>query len=888
MVQPQIALLATKLTVPPPRPFQVARKLLWEKQWMTAGLRLILVSAPAGFGKSTYIAQGCHALKAQQVGVAWYALDSSDNDPQHFAAYLLGAFSTADCAQAATWTALKQQAGTGLEQVIIQLINVLAQTSQPYVLVLDDYHCITTQAVHHAVGLLLERLPDDVRVVIGSRADPPLQLSRLRACQQMLEIRAHDLRFNTAEVATFFQNARQLTLSPHSARLLEDATEGWAAGLQLAALSLGAQVNDAAINAFAARFSGSQRDIFDYLADEVFAQQPAELQTFLLQTSVLQRLHADLCGSVTASAGAPLLLEEVERANLFLIPLDHERRWYRYHHLFTDFLRARLERDHPGQAADLHRRASAWYWQQGLMVEAVNHALAAKDYALAAGMLQDAAYPMLLEQGAYATLLAYAEQMPRAFIESRPRICLPIARALWVAGRRKESDQLLLSAEQALERLPQQSAETQELKALLLTARAIDAALDGEVQVSLKLAEQALGYMPPNAPDIYGRILFAMGYSYRSMGELERAEQTYTRAVETLRPTNKHTLFWPCVGDLGLVYYARGQISRAAALCRAEIASGRPQVPIAGHVYYALGQALYEQNALDEAEVALRRGHDLLVSGSVFSHVWFGPLLLARIAQARGHEQSADEWLHQAASYAERYHQPYVMGWVAAYRALRALALHETKAAFEWAHHYQQQPRRDVLQEIEDTILVRVYLAENRAEEALLLAALPLATARTLGHISTLLQLLVLQALALDALGRPDSALRALGEALQLGEQHGFVRLFVDEGAPLFHLLRRVLAQHGTHADYVRTLLHAAGIDTAQGSDGYAHEVLTERELDVMRLLANGASNQDIADRLVITLGTAKSHISHIMNKLNARNRTEAVAHARALKLVED
>jgi LuxR family maltose regulon positive regulatory protein len=940
-------LLQTKLAIPPPRAHTLVRERLLTRMGAASGARLVLVSAPAGFGKTTLLATWCHAL-TEHTGAtaAWLALDQRDNDPAGFLAYLVAAIRRAipqpnqlddDLASPV------ESFASGGELVLTWLINALAALDRDVVLVLDDYHVISAPAVHAAVAFLLDHAPDRVRLVIGTRADPPLPLARLRVREQLVELRAADLRFTPDEIQAFVQALRNFPLAPAEAQAFSEYVEGWPAGIQLMALALRGDASGLAAGAgeaapgrpigdMPARLKASQRHVFAYLADEVFERQPAHLKTFLLQTALLDRMCGPLCDAVLGletceTAGriaarsinpqppAPLardsysrlLLEELERANLFVSPLDGERRWYRYHHLFRAFLCTRLDREPPIAIAEIHRRASLWYEQNQLIPDAVEHMLAASEAYHAAELIERSA-TALVERGEYATLHRWLGQIPVGVLEARPALCLWAAWAALLAGEVEQIDPLLGRAQRAwqAEGNHHKLGEVAHLQSHLARVR-------HDAAGASTAAEQALATLDERELTVRAGSRLGLAAGQLFAGNLDAATTTLAEAYAECQAHNflGSLVAYVLLGDLAT---KRGQLQAAAEQYKAAIREvGQRGLWERWEAVVRLGDLARERNDLTQAQDLLRTALTAAEQEGVAIYLTAGYIALARTLGARGDSGAAHAALDSALKAARRLGSPEYTRQIRAYRARLALACGDLAAAQQW-----QVEAPDLAsdlsyeREVEALTLARVLIAQGRSDPR----SHALHNAQTLlqrlrqaaeadGRIDSLIEILALTALADAASGRRDQAIQVLRRALALAATEGYARIFLDEGAPMAELLAQSAEQRTPNDPLHTYIVHLLAAfreepnaawryqgsaspalwSALEGSDALV-EVLSEREREVLQLIAEGASNQAIAATLVISIGTVKSHINHILGKLGAGNRTAAVARARELGVV--
>jgi LuxR family maltose regulon positive regulatory protein len=898
-------LLATKLHIPRSRPGFVARPRLAERLAEGTTRELVLVCTPAGFGKTTLLADWA---RQGERPVAWLSLDEADNDPVRFWRHVAAALDGARPGVASPVAGLLQgQQSASFQAVAATLVNELAGVADAVVLVLDDYHLIQAQPVHQSLGFLLEHLPASLRLVLASRADPPLPLARLRARGQLAELRERDLRFTPEEAAELLRTAVGFELPEAAVAALGDRTEGWVAGLQLAALSLRGRGD---ITAFVEEFSGSHRYVLDYLAEEVLDRQPEPLRAFLLETSVLGRLSGPLCDAVCGRRDSQALLEQIERANLFLVPLDEVRRWWRYHHLFADLLRARLQQERPDRVPELDRAAAAWSEQHGLVDDAIRHALDAGD-AVWAARLTERHFDDLLRRSEDATLHRWLEALPAEVVRSRPRLCLAQALWAWIGGRLEAVEPLLAEAERAFPAVAEEPYEPSVGRATSLVAnvpgaiamvRAGLACWQGDADRATRFGRQALADLTDADRTLGSFARWYLAVAEWLRGRLAEAEQALAGLVAEQRGAGER-LFARLCYDLGLVQRAQGRLGAALGTYRLalEAAGGAARLPPAGMALVGLAGVLYERGELEAARDRATEGVGLWRQVSYGLPLVAGLATLARIRQAQGDQAGAVEAIAEA----ERVQlSPSVVALfnpVPALRARLALARGEVAEAARWVQDRGLGPDDEPSypREGEYLVLARVLLAEHAPDRALGLLERLHHLAVAQGRTGSVIEVRALQALALHASGDKAGALAALAEALTLAAPEGWLRVFVDEGVAMATVLGELLTTSQAVAvrvppAFLERLLEAfeqAGLAALPHSRRGAAlpglvAALSARELEVLGLLAAGKSNPAIAEELVVSLDTVKRHVTHILEKLGAANRTQAVTRSRELGLL--
>jgi LuxR family maltose regulon positive regulatory protein len=902
----QDVLLATKLHVPWPSPGFVPRPRLVAALSEGMARGRVLVCAPAGSGKTALLADW---VRGGGRPVAWLGLDAGDSDPARFWRYAVAALDQARPGLAGrVGPLLGPPPPSSLEGLVTAVINELA--AQPgdseVLLVLDDYHLIDSGPVHESVAFLLENLPPGLRVVVSSRADPPLPLARLRARGQLAELRAAELRFTAEEAAALLAEAAGPDLPGTVVAALTARTEGWAAGLQLAALSLRGQADPAG---FVAAFSGSHRFVLDYLADEVLDGQTGQVRAFLLETSVLERLSGELCDAVTGRAGSQAMLADIERAGLFLVPLDQVRGWWRYHHLFADLLRVRLEAQQPGRVRALHRAAAAWCEEHDLADDAARHALAAGDATWAARLVERHV-EMLLGRGEGATLRRWLSALPAESVRDRPRLYLAQAYGAAMGFQLEALEALLDDADRAFAVSGDEPYEPPAGRAASVLAnlpagiallRAVLARLRGDAALAADCNRAALAELGEDDWLMRSFVRWNQAVADWQGGRLGPAERGLAVVLAERRAADEFFagfLAMRSCYDLGEVQRAQGNLDAALATYRQalEEAGESSQTAHAGMAHVGLAQVLYERNELTAAFDHATRGVTLCRQLAFTTPLATGLAMLARIRQAEGDAAGALEAMGEAGQLEL---SPQVIALLNPVRTRLLLAQGDVAAAAQWAKAAGLSPddEPDYPREPEHLVLARVLLAQNDPGPALTLLRRLLDAAVSQGRTASIIEIQALRALALAAHGDHAGALGALTEALTLARRHGYVRVLADEGAPMRALLAELSAagpgESRVDPGYLAALLHACGQADAVPPQRRAvavrpglAEPLTDRELEVLRLIAAGKSNQRIAHDLVVALDTVKKHVTHVLGKLGAANRTEAAARARELGLI--
>jgi LuxR family maltose regulon positive regulatory protein len=889
------SILDTKLYVPPPPPSAVVRSRLIER--LDEGLhgKLTLVSASAGSGKTTLVSawtRGC------QRPAAWLSLDEGDSAPARFLEYVVAALRTVapDVGESALGM-LQSPQPPPTESVLTALLNEIATLPQGVVLVLDDYHLVESEPVDEALAFLLEHLPPQLHLVIATREDPRLPLARWRARGQLAELRAADLRFTASEAAEFLNRVMSLDLSADDITALEARTEGWIAGLQLAALSLQGRPDAAR---FIQSFTGSDRFVLDYLVEEVLQRQPKRARSFLLQTAILDTLCGPLCDAVTGQKHGKGILERLERDNLFVVPLDDQRQWYRYHHLFADVLQVHLLEEQPDVLPALHRRASEWYEDNGSRPDAIRHALHANDFEWAAELIEREG-PLVVTASQTAIWLEWATALPEELVCSRPVLSVWHAYALLGRGEIEAAEARLNDAERWLDpgrgqaTVPVDEAELRSLLATIAVARAYRAHSLGDVPGTLKHAQRVLELLPEDDNPRRQQAIALIGMTHWASGDLEAADRLFVDYSQRLLAAGNipdavsaMTVLPEIRPVLGRLRAATDALTR---LLQVVVDQGEPLPPEAADLYRGLGELVLERGELASAAAHLLRSKELGEQGEMPVWRWRWHVAQARLLEAAGDPEGALGMLDEAERLFIRTPLPDARPFAALKAGIRA-AQGRVTAALEWARERRLSVDDDLsyLNEFEHVTLARVLILQGEREgaagaihDALRLLSRLLEAAEQGGRMGSAIEILALQALAHQAHGDTPLALGVLERALSLAETEGYVQVFANQGLPMARLLQEAVSR-GVAPDSARRLLAAF----PPGGPGNTHpsvakELLSDREVEVLRHIAAGLTNSEIAARLYLSPYTVKAHTRSIYDKLDAHSRTQAVARAREL-----
>ena len=884
--------LGTKLHPPRPRRRLVQRARLTDRLRADGGEapRLVLVAAPAGFGKTTLLAQWLAGAEGSQRRVAWLALDSGDADLRLFLTHLTAAIQTVEPEAGVDALALLEAgATTAPDAVLVSLINDLDVLAGPTVVALDDYHLVDGAAVHEAVTFLLDNLPPQVTLAMTTRADPPLPLSRLRARGELVEVRAADLRFTADEAEAFLNEVMELQLDPTLVAALEARTEGWAAGLQLAALSARTQAD---VAGFVEAFSGSHRFVLDYLVEEVLGRQPDEVRAFLLDTSVLDQLAGGACDALTGRSDGQSMLETLERENLFVVPLDDERRWYRYHHLFADALRARLAARDGDRVADLHAAAGQWLAENGLLDDAVRHAIASGDHEHTADLVE-LGLADLRRRRQNRTLRDWLAALPDDVVRRRPLLAMHRGWSrlsegdfdgveAWLDAAEAASPSTVPAPPSLAEAARDREAELRSVPAMAAVYRASVAQARGDVEGTVSHARRALALAGPEDHFPRGAAAGFVGMAAWAAGDLATAVDTFIEAVAGLRAAGMVADELGATVVLAHMWLARGRPAEARRLYERALAAAEshpgPVLATTGDLHVGLADVLREQGDLDAAAQHLEAARELGDRASLLEnrHRWY--TATAALLRAHGDLDGAVAMLDQAEPLFLPGYFPDVRP-IAATRARVRIVQGRLEDAHAWARERAFAPT--YLGEYNQLTLARLLIADGDAREALTL--LDAVLERAAGRDGSLIEARLVRALAHHADGDADSAAADLAAALTAGVPAGYCRLFLDEGQPMLALLARATAPDvRTHAEHLLAAAHRPAAPARPASA----EGLSEREREVLRLLATELSGPEIARHLFVSVNTLRTHTKHIFSKLDVNTRRSAVRRAAELGLL--
>ena len=886
--------LRTKLYVPPLQSTWISRPRLLHRLNEGFKRKFTLISAPAGFGKTTLLVEWLHQKK---IPAAWFSIDQKDNDPANFLTYVIAGLQTLETGIGkAALTLLQAPQPPHFESILINLMNDISNISKDATLVLDDYHAVDARPIHNITAFLLDHLPERLHLVMATRSDPPLLLARLRSQNQMMELRAVDLSFTTEEIGDLFTQSLKLQLSSDDIHMLETRTEGWIAGLQLAALSLQGRKDP---SSFLNAFRGDHRYIADYLTEEVLNRQSKPLRDFLLQTSMLERLCDSLCDAVTGQQNSRQILNTLERANMFVVSLDEERRWYRYHHLFADLLAQQLRSKQGDLLAELHRRASQWFAENGFKGEAVDHAFAAEDYGRAADLIEEIA-EIDWDRARESRLLQWLKKLPDERFDVNPKLCIFYARELFKNGLLDEAEKKLLVAEQMLESTSSQDLSKEGMQGRIAVIRAYVATRAGELSHTISFASQALNLLPQS--DVNWRSVAAttLGMGYGS-DKLVEAQQAFSEAMQISKAAGNvyyHIFAGSCLAS---IVFKRGKLKEAKDisrnLLRLALENGIEQTGIAGSLYGNLGMISCEWSDMDE-------GIHLLNKGIELSELGRDPVILAtcqvgllRALMYRMDFAGAFKLMEEINERAGNFTlPPWITNAISALNVFFWLGSGNLNAALQWVQErglgIDDEPTG--ARELEYLALAHILITQHKLDEADRLLLRLIDDARAGDRVYMMVEMRLMRVMIFKARQQTAAALAELKLALSLAEPGGLTMIFVSKGTLVAELLEEILAvkkrDHddataGFSLSYAKKLLSSFKAATPPKIGGLM-EPISERELEVLHLIAAGLSNREIADKLFISLNTVKTHTKSINSKLSVNSRTKAVARAKDLGLL--
>jgi LuxR family transcriptional regulator, maltose regulon positive regulatory protein len=890
-------LLETKVHIPRPRTGLVTRPRLGQRLNQTTESKLTLVSAPAGFGKSTLVAEWLADASRGEHRAAWLSLDEMDNDPVTFWTYVIAALQTVVPGIGEASLSLLKTTGPRFEGILAPLLNELAAVPKNVVLVLDDYHVIDASDLQDGMAYFIDHMPPDMHLVITTRADPALPLARLRARGELQEIRAADLRFTPDEAAVYFNDVLALGLGANEVAALEGRTEGWIAALQLAGLSMQGRGD---VSDFIAGFAGDDRYVVDYLVEEVLHRQSDDLRTFLLQTSILAHMSGALCDAVTGQAGSRTTLEALDRANLFVIPLDARREWYRYHHLFADVLRARLTAEQPDLVPALHRRASQWFERNGERDHAIEHALAGKDFERAAHLIE-LAIPELRQARRVPLMRRWFGALPEGMFAKRPVLSIGYVGALMANGEVQDVEPRLRDAERWLE--PAQASdpelvvadevEFRRLPSAIAMYRAAQAQLTGDLEGATAHARRAYD-LGTDDPLARGGAAGLLALADWSRGELDAAHALWTDAKASLHAAGHAVDAIAVMRPMAEIRFAQGRLREAMRTYEQGLelttTAGGSVLRGAADMHVGLAELALERNDLDMAADHLQKSSELGGQGGLPQHPYRWRVAMALVREAEGDVDAGISLLDEAERVFVGEYFPVVRP-IPAVRARMQAAHGRLSEATDWIREVglSVEDELSYLKEYEHVTLARLLIGRARqtreataASDAVVLLERLLQEAEAGGRERSVVETLVLLGLVHHARGNAQAALPRLSRALALAEPEGYVRTFAAEGAPMTALLEAAVT-YGIMPDYAGRLLAAGDRPRRQPLE----EPLSERELEVLRLLGTDLDGPGIARQLVIGLSTVRSHTKSIYAKLGVSSRRAAVRRGEELRLLE-
>ena len=899
-------ILTSKLYIAPPIQNLVPRLRLIDRLNEGVSKKLILLSAPAGFGKSTLLSSWV-AQQGSSSRITWLTLDERDNDLVRFISYFIAALQKIEPdIGSGLISAMNGHSELNPEIILTNLLNEIALLLDDVILILDDYHVIDSNIIDQSITFLLDHLPSQFHLVISSRIDPSLPIPRLLARGQMLEIRANDLRFSSAEAANFLNQVMGLDLGGDDLATLEVRTEGWIAGLHLAALSMQSHED---VHEFIRSFAGSNRYILDYLGEEVLAHQAPASQEFLLKTSILKRFNAALCDELLSEpAVSPNLtsqdvLEYLDANNIFIEALDDERHWYRYHHLFADLLQHHLQRQLPESAGALHSKASRWYEINKFPDDAIFHAFQAEDKTKAAEIIGENAITTLTNGGVY-TVKNWLGQLPEDLIRSKPELCLAKCWQSYVSGQFDIATYWLdilennvgFPEQNKLNEVDLSDLPNPEIWEALATLRSTIFAWQGKAQLSIEVAGWALEKIRPGNPNYRCILEWNLAFSSRLVGNLMVSEKAYLRAIQLSKTTGNSVTVLNATVGLAQLYRVLGQLEKAENTFLDAFELGneyRISYSVAlGSAHIGLATVLCQMNRLDEARIHFKQGDEIaekwgsldLVKAKVCEY---------RLQLALGDLQGAQQALDRAIFLAEGLGQDFRGGIARLFRVRLWLLQGEFDKAVDWLHQESKYDPDDLseLNEFRGITQARVMFATGKFNESLELLDRVFINTEMVGRLEHAIEVRIIKAQTFEGLQEPEQALMYLNKALEMAEAHGFVRIFIDENPKLEPLLSKVLQSRSTGKESRVSITYIEKILSNFGAENPSHdpilaEELSPRELEILKLISIGLSNKEISERLFLSINTIKGYNHTIFGKLGVQNRTEAANRVRELGII--
>lgn len=890
--------LKTKLFIPPLQPMLVPRSRLNDQinNALQSGVRFTLVAAPAGFGKTTAISNWVHQINRRS---AWVSLDENDNEPTVFWAYVITAFRTIrPDFGGAIYEKLAASAPPSTQSILPQLVNELTELDHPLILVLDDYHVISNQEIHAGLAFLLNHQPPQLHLVIVTRADPPLPIARLRAHRTLVELRAEDLRFTLEEARIFLNEIMRLGLAPEDIRLLERRTEGWGVGLVLAAQSMRGRSDK---HDFISAFSGSHHYILEYLIDEILNHQPDSRREFLLRTSILDQLCGPLCDALTGTQAGVETLAQLHKENLFIIPLDLDHTWYRYHSLFGELLADHLHREFTQvEIQELHRRASQWYQRRQSLEKALKYALRGQDHERAAALIEQIA-GRIIARGQVKTLLQWIDALPEDVVKAHPRLLMRLGWSTFLSGKVSQASRILTEASQSLDAM-HPGPDRDVLQGKLLAMLATLTALTPDLPRAIAQAEQALGKLPKGEVNYRARAMRALGVCHLFLGDMEVALKHLEEAKTMALDGQNKFLASEILSQIATLRKHQGKLKEAFQTYQRilDFYDSPEESPPACLGFIGMAEIALEWNDLLSAEKYLDTGIELCYKGNIGYPLQPAYLIQGLLRQVKGDRKGALEAVAKGENLSRTGGGSLesVLG-LASFQVRLNLQLGELDRAGQWAMGELLPPGLSfealplVLHEIQQSLLASVYLRTGTVERVFEIYDRQCELARAAGRMARVIELSFFKALGLQEAGRQAEALEVFTKCLEYAGPQAYARSFLEAGLPVRVLLQQA-ALRGPQTQYAASLLNALGDSQSIAIRPLANvappqplvEPLTQRELEVLRLICQGCSNQEIAAALIVSVNTVKKHTNNIYGKLEVRNRAQAILRAQEIALI--